>query len=93
MFRKIRSIKLPYKKQGYIRFTCWNYEDLPQKTQALINRICAEVGGEDAPALREFLTTDKTAVAVAMKYFVRENKLYDMRREFYIRFHKAVLER
>lgn len=92
MFRKIKSMKMPYMKQGYIYFACKNYVDLPRHVRKRIRCICTEVGGEDSKALLEFLTTDRTASGVSMRYYMRENNLYEMRREFYKRFNDEILK-
>lgn len=84
MFKKRRSIKVPYRRQGLIYFTCINMQTQPKAIQDKINRLCSEVGGEDSGALFELLTTEDVSVTyIANKYFVNEKKLYKMRKSFY----------
>lgn len=84
-FKKMRSIDLPYNKQGEIYFTCINYKGQPKRTRDKIDRMCREIGGVYAPALFDFVTTEKSCTAVALEYFVDESVLYRMRRTFYMR--------
>lgn len=59
MFKKYRSIRLPYEKQGYIYFQCRNYSALPPGQRQRIRRTCAAVADRYADALFAFLTTDR----------------------------------
>ena len=86
MFKKIRSIKIPYRRQGLIYFTCINIKSQPEHIQRKIRRLCEEVGQDDAPALFEMLTVENCSVpAICTRYFVNEKKLYKMRKNFYER--------
>lgn len=84
MFKKRRGIHIPYNRQGLIHFICVNYEDMPDKVREKIDRLCDEIGGEDAEALFEVLTNDtKPIYGIAAEFYVNEKKLYKMRKEFY----------
>lgn len=82
-FRKRRGINLPYKKQGLIAFVCLNYYDMPTHIQNKINEMCIEHGGGYSAALFEFITTENSATAIAMKYYIDETVLYRLRKRFY----------
>ena len=84
MFKKIRSVKIPYKKQGLIYFVCMNVRDMPKDIQRKILNLCIEVGKEDYKALYEVLTNDsKSILNISLKYHINEKTLYKMRKKFY----------
>lgn len=83
MFKKRRGIKLSYNRQGLIHFTCINWKIQPKEIQDKIFDLCQEVGGEDAQALEEVMTTEKSILSISMKYFVSEKRLYTLRKMFY----------
>ncbi len=83
MFKKRRGINLSYPMQGFICFTCLTYDAQPKTVKTKINKLCSKIGGEFKDALFEFVTTEKTAVEIGMKYYVSESKLYDLRKKFY----------
>ena len=86
MFKKIRSIKIPYRRQGLIYFTCINFRSQPEHIQRKVKKLCDEVGGDDSDALYEMLTVENCSVpGICSKYFVSEKKLYKMRKNFYER--------
>ena len=91
MFRELKSIPLTYKRQGYIFFTCLNYSYLNHKTQEQIYQLCIEITSEDYHALFMFLTTDpneKPAWQISQDYCIPVNRLYKLRKEFYIEYEK-----
>lgn len=84
LFKKIRSVRRPYKEQGLICFVCLNVKKLPEEVQRKILNLCIEVAGEDYKALYDFLTDDSlNAVGVCRKHLIDEKKLYKLRKEFY----------
>ncbi len=83
MFRKRKGINLSYPMQGFVCFSCLTYDAQPNNIKSKINRLCDVVGGEFRDALFEFVTTEKSAVEIGLKYYVSESKLYDMRKKFY----------
>lgn len=83
MFKKIRSIKLPYRRQGLIYFTCRDYENQPPKVKDKINRMCYEIGGELNAVLFEIMTGEMSVKEAAIKYYINEKALYRMRKKFY----------
>lgn len=86
-FKKIRSVRLPYREQGAIYFACINYEKQPKRVQEKIRRLCRECGGEYEKALFVFLTRESvTAEWVAQHYYVSDSVLYECRRKFYMAF-------
>ena len=57
--------------------------------QHRIAQLCLEISGEDYAALFKFLTTDPDdmpAWRIASDNFISVNKLYKLRKEFYIRY-------
>lgn len=92
MFKRFRSIRVPYKKQGLIYFLCVNIKEMSRETQDAVLSLCLELGGEDYKALYEFITNEsRNAYGVAQKYFVNEKKLYRLRKEFYEEWHRRKL--
>ena len=79
-FRKLKGIKLPYHRQGYFYFLCKNTDIAPPEDVKRLKEICAEIAGENEQALYIFLTTGRSAVSVAMQFYIRENNLYQWRR-------------
>lgn len=91
MFRELKSIPVSYKRQGYIFFTCLNYVYLGNKMQQRIHQLCLEITSEDYQALFKFLTTDPyemPAWRIAQNYCVPVNRLYKLRKQFYIEYEK-----
>lgn len=91
MFRQLKSIPVPYKRQGYIFFVCLNYIYLSDEMKKRIFGLCMEITGEYYQALFRFLTTDPDempAWRIASDYYVSVNKLYKLRKEFFIRYEK-----
>lgn len=91
MFRELKSIPLSYKRQGFIFFTCLNYSYLHPTAQEQIHQLCIEISPEDYQALFEFLTTDpneKPAWRIAQDSFIPVNRLYKLRKAFYIEYEK-----
>lgn len=92
MFKKYRSIRVPYKKQGLIYFLCVNIKEMPPDVRNAALNLCAELGGEDSKALYEFITNEsRNACGVSQKYFVNEKRLHRLRKEFYEEWHKRKL--
>ena len=83
MFKKLRGIDLSYERQGFVRFCCLTYNDQPQETQDRILNLCIRSGKDNYQALFEFMTTRKSAVSIAAKYFITDMTLYRMRKKFY----------
>lgn len=82
-FKKMRGVKLPYKKQGYIFFLCQNYDELSEDIQMEISLKCDEVAGEYSDALFAVLTTEKSISSIALQYHISESALYRYRKQFY----------
>lgn len=83
MFRKMKGLKLPYKQQGLIYFTCLNYENLDEDTQNKIELLCYECAGEYKKALFELVTTCESVTSISLKYYISESTLYRLRNKFY----------
>lgn len=84
MFKKLRSIHIPYNTQGLIYFTCLNYKNQPFEIQRKINNLCLEVAGEHYRALFALMTDDTRSVrSVAIEHYISETQLYYYRKKFY----------
>ncbi len=83
MFKKRRGIKLPYKKQGLIYFTCLDIRNQPQTTQEKIESLCEDIGGEYKDALYEVMTSERSVRSIALDRYVSESTLYALRKKFY----------
>ena len=85
-FKKLRSVRKPYKQQGYIYFTCLTFDKQDKKTKDKILRLCKEVAGEDWQVLFAFLTRENVGVRkLEQEYYVCSSKIYEYRRKFYER--------
>lgn len=82
-FKKLRGVHLPEKKQMLIRSICLNYRDRPKYEQEKIKRLCEKCGGAYSAALFEVMTTEYSVRSVALKYYISESVLYDIRKNFY----------
>ena len=84
MFKKRRGIHIPYNEQGLIYFVCMNVKKMPVEVQNKILNLCIEVAGQDYKALYEVMTNDnKSILSISLEYFIKEKRLYKMRKEFY----------
>ena len=59
VFKKLRGVNIPAKKQLLIRAICLNYDDRPKWEQKKIERLCDMCGGGYSAALFEAMTTEK----------------------------------
>ena len=83
MFRYKRGVKVDYNRQGYIYFVSRQYKELTKEDQHKILNLCLLHGGEHYQALFEFVTTDTTATALTMKYFISRATLYRAVQKYY----------
>ena len=91
VFKKKKSIKLSYIKQGLIYFTCMDYKNQPFKMQNKINNLCLEVAGEHHRALFALLTDERENItSVAMKHYISEAQLCRYRKKFYEKFFEKI---
>ena len=86
MPRYMKSVPLNYERQKYIRSKSLHYNELPEKEQAEIRRLCRECGGEHCGALMEFVTTDANAEAVCARHYLGKSTLYRRVRMYYQNF-------
>lgn len=87
MFREWKGAKVSYNRQGYIFFISRNYKELSREKRAAIDALCRKIGGEDyAAALKEFMTSDRSAVSVCMRYCLSKGTLYRYVRRYYEEF-------
>lgn len=92
MFKKKRSIKLNYIRQGFVYFWCANYGELSLPRKKGIDGLCEELGGRDALALKILLISPERSVkAISINYLVTEKRLYDLRAKFYEEFWRRKL--
>lgn len=84
-FIYLHAVKKDYQQQGKIFFECLGYAKATKATRDKIDRLCAEVGGIHAKALKAFLTSDADMQYISTKYFVSVQTLDRLRRQFYER--------
>lgn len=83
-FRKMRGIRLPYKEQGMIWFTCLTYDSQPEDVRRRIRSLAKKCGGEYQDALLEMLTRENVSVEqLADKHHTSPATLYRCRKKFY----------
>lgn len=82
-FKHLRSINRNYSEQGLIFFTCQTYGKQPEWMRRKIDKLCESAGGEYAPALKEFLTTDADWIYICGKHHISDRTLYRIRKAFY----------
>jgi len=86
MFREIKNINIPYKRQGLLYFMCLNYDILEEKQREKIVQTCLKTSAEYYQPLFKFLTTDTDyypAWRIASDFFISPNLLYNLRKKFY----------
>lgn len=86
MFRFKSGVNVDYNRQGYIYFVSRLFKELPQAEKQKILNLCMLCGGEYYQALFEFVTTDVTATALCMKYYISRATLYRAVRKYYEEF-------
>lgn len=86
MFRYKSGIKVDYDRQGYIYFISRLYADLSFRDKEKIQKLCIRCAGDNSKALMEYVTTDTTATAVCMKYYITKSTLYRAVRRYYENF-------
>ena len=86
MFKKMRGVKLPYRKQGLIYFVCANYADMPFCVREKIDQTCIETGEEYYAALHDVVTGKKSVKRAALECPCDETTLYRKRNDLYLRF-------
>jgi len=82
----MRSVKIPYKQQGLIHFTCLTFDTQPEETKEKIKTLCDIVGGTHTDALFEVVrrgATGATFSEIAHRYYIDETWLYRLRCKFY----------
>ncbi len=85
-FKKLRSIRLPYAKQGQIYFALLNYRTQPKKVQERIDRLIHDAANgekEYEAALREWLIDDERWDKVIQKHYLSDKVLITMRKKVY----------
>lgn len=70
-FKYRKSMKLPYRRQGYIFFRC--QQSLTDEDHQRIKAVCDKSGVGDA--VFEYITTDASSVYIAQRYYVSEKWL------------------
>lgn len=84
MFKKKKSIRLSYAKQGLIYFTCLTYRIQPPDVKKNISDLCSEIAEENSHALFSVLTSEnKTLESIAFDEHLPVKYLSHMRSVFY----------
>lgn len=82
-FRKSPRVSKSYSEQGEIYFICRNYERQTAKTKEHIDALIRHAGGDYAPALKAYLTTDIGYQETCDKYYISQSTLDRIKRRFY----------
>lgn len=90
MFRFKESIKVSYKRQGYIYFTSLNYSSLNKEKQQKIISLCRECGGEHSKALFKAVTTETPLDLICDTHYISKATIYRIMREYYERFPQSL---
>ena len=85
-FRYRRAVPLDYDTQRHIYFLLSRFHRLDKEEQKIIREICRKAAGVYAPAVLEYVTTDRTSVAVCDKYRLSESTLERMVKRYYVAF-------
>ena len=88
MFRFKESVKVSYKKQGYIYFTSLRYDELDEGRQKKIRALCRECGGAHRKALFMAVTTETPIDLICDTHYIGRSTLKRILREYYERFPK-----
>jgi len=83
MFKKMRSVRLPYARQGLIFFTCLTYAAQPPEIKEKIEEICTDVAGPHRNALFEMITTNKSIYRICDECMISPTQMYFYRKLFY----------
>lgn len=94
MFKKKKSIHLPYMRQGYITFLCYTLEQREQSEKEEVIALCKDIAGEDWKALYELLTNPyKNLERIARDNFLWERRLSIWRACFFEAFAKRIFKK
>lgn len=69
-FKYRKSMKLPYRRQGYIFFRC---QYLNEEESQNVKAICEKTGYGNA--IYEYITTDASSVYICQRYYISEKWL------------------
>ena len=86
MFRFKESVRVSYKRQGYIYFTSLRYDELDEGRQRKIRELCRECGGAHSKALFRAVTTETSEDLICDDHYISKSTLSRMKREYYERF-------
>lgn len=90
MFRYKTGIKVPYSRQGYIYFTSLRFNELSEKKQREIRRLCRECGGQHSKALFTAVTTETPINLICDTHYIGRETLKRMKKTYYERFPKEL---
>lgn len=88
--RRLDAEGVGYDRQFYIYSISRSYRLLSPDQRAVIDELCERVGGENAAALKAFLTSDRGVHSVALRYYVSESTLNRMIKRYYLGFPKYI---
>ena len=86
MYRYKKSVDIEYNRQGAIYFVSRLYAELPEESKKTIRHICEVAGDDHADALMEFVTTDRSATSICMRFYISRSSLYRLVRRYYHEF-------
>ena len=77
------SVNRSYNEQIDCYAACINYKKQPPMVKRKIDRLIDSVGGGNAPALREYMTTDADFRYVCSHFYISDSTLDRLRKRFY----------
>ena len=92
-FKKIRGLKMPYKRQAHIWSTCQNYDIQPEDLKTKIIELCDKVDKIYAKELFDIMCSEKSIVEICYDSHISNFVAYEIRRKFYVLYEKEVLRK
>ena len=91
-FKKIRSLKIPVNRQGFLHYMCLGYANLPKELKELIDNTINDACRceEDRKMMKEYLFTEKSLIKVALDSFASERKIYRLRAKIFSQLYKKI---
>jgi len=90
--KALRDRGLGYHEQGFMYFLLRSPWVRPGgRYYGMVREVCAQIGGEDADALYEFLTDRcRNHIAVSVRYYISEKRLFKLKNAAYAEIYKRI---
>ena len=86
-FHVLNIERVSEERQGLIFYICRNLELLTPEKRRIVDDLILRIGGDNAEALRRFVTTDDSAQSICTQYYIGStNTLCNLRRRFFLEF-------